>query len=401
MKKIEWKPIAVLCSICLAVALMLSLVNTVTAPIIREKMEAAATKALTEVLPGGKNFTPLTIDGSYPSAITAGYKADGGFVFTASVTGKYPDLIVSIGIDTEGKIVATKVISSGETPEYSDKVFPLVEGTNGKYAGVSDPDNFEPFLVTKATYTSEAYAQAVKAALQAYIVANGGEVDLRSPEKILQDNCNAALGTTDLTYTKWFATEILEGVTAVYEAPAKEGFVFVIGDRFVGVNADGEIVTPETDAETAATVTAAYDVYKASKTTDIAEIPTISSKYVTITKISKTETGNYVFELSAKGFSSHHYDEYGKGSNTPMSILVSISADAKIIDCRTITHDESRGYGDKCATEDYYDAWKGATESDVATTGIITGATYTTDGYQRAIKIAFQAFNILTGGANA
>ena len=397
MKSIQFKPILVLCSICLAVALMLSLVNMVTAPIIEAGLEAAANEALIQVLPNGKNFTELTIDDTYPSAITKGYRADGGFVFTASVTGKYPGLVISVGVDTEGKIVATKVISSGETKDYSDKVFPFVEGADGKYTGM-DLSNLDPFLVSSATFTSDAYATAVKAALQAFVVANGGEVDLRTPEQILQDNCNAALGTTAITFTRWFATEVLTGVKAVYVAPQDAGFVYAVGDVFVGVNADGEIVTADTDATVTETVTAAHALLSASKTTEITELP--AGIHKSVTKIQKTESGNYVFEVNAESFSQHMYDEYGSGNDKPIVIRISISADGKIIDCLTLSHEESKGYGDKCATEAYRDTWNGITVDGVSGNGIITGATYTTEGYQKGVKRAFEAFAILTGGAD-
>ena len=68
--------------------------------------------------------------------------------------------------------------------------------------------------------------------------------------------------------------------------------------------------------------------------------------------------------------------------------------------CRTLSHAESTGYGDKCETEEYYDGWRGVTADGVADSGIITGATYTTEGYQKGIKCAFEAFAILTGGTD-
>ena len=397
MKKINLKPTVVLCSICLAVALMLSLINMITAPIIQANLDAAATEALLDVLPDGKNFTELTIDNTYPACITNGYRADGGFVFTASVTGKSSGLIIMCGLDTAGKIVSTKVIEDQETDSYDTKVFPLVEGTDGKYAGM-ELSSFEPFLVTGATLTSKAYGEAIKAILQSFVIANGGEVDIRTPEQILQDNCNAALGTTGVTFTKWFATEVLEGVSAVYEAPNGAGFVYAVGESFIGVGATGEIVTENADTAVTQTVTAAHAILSASKLTEVTDRPTTIHKQ--ITKISVTESQNYVFEISAEGFSVHEYDEYGSGNNKPIVIRVSISADGKIIDCRTLSHAESKGYGDKCATEEYYDDWKGVNADGVTDTGIITGATYTTEGYQNAIKRAFAAFKILTGGAN-
>ena len=81
MKIANVKPTLVLCTICLVVALLLSGVNTITGPIIEAAQNAAANEALLEVLPDGKNFEELSLTPDYPAIVTAGYKADGGFVF--------------------------------------------------------------------------------------------------------------------------------------------------------------------------------------------------------------------------------------------------------------------------------------------------------------------------------
>ena len=399
-------PTVVLGSICLIVALMLSLINSITAPIIENAQNAAANEALLVVLPDGKNFEEITLDATYPAVITKGYKADGGFVFQANVTGKSSGLIVLIGIDSEGKIVGTKVIADQETDTYDVNVFPVVEGTDGAYKGM-DLDNFAPHLVTGATLTSKAYGEAVKAALQSFVLASGGSVDTRTPEQILQDNCNAALGTTDVKFTKWFATEVIEGIDAVYTAEDNSGRVFVIGETFVGVMADGTLAgAADANAET---VLAANTVIANSTMTEVTELPEgIDTKIVK--KVYVTASGNYVFDLEAKGYQAGF--EYG--NKTPIEIKLSISADGKIIDCLTVSHQESKGYGDACATEEYYDQFRGSSASDITITvthpdymadqispdntdkGVIASATYTTAGYQKAVKAALAAFEILT-----
>ena len=400
MKKSNLMPSAVLASICLVVALLLSFVNMITGPIIKAAQDAAANAALLEVLPEGKNFEPITIDEKYPPSVTMGYKADGGFVFQMTVTGKSSGLIIMCGINSEGKIVGTKVIAEQETDSYDAKVFPAVEGVDGKYKDMT-LDSFEPYLVSGATLTSRAYSEAIKAALQAFVIANGGEVDIRTPEQILQDNCNQALGVTDLKFTRWFSTEILDGVDAVYEAPDNGGKVYVVGDTFIGVNASDEVVT-DVDEDTAAKALAAHSKVNSSVLTEVTERS--DGIHASILKIYVTNSGNYVFDVNAEGFSIHEYDEYGSGKNLPISIKVSISADGKIIDILTVSHGESKGYGDKCATEEYYDSFRGAGADEVKISdnptdpGVITGATYTSEGYQRAVKRAFAAFEILTGG---
>lgn len=408
MKKNNLLPIITLSSICIVVGLILSLINSVTGPIIDAAQNSAANAALLEVLPEGTNFEEIALDEKYPAVITKGYKSDGGFVFQTSVAGKSAGLIIMCGINTEGKIVGTQVIADQETDSYDVNVFPLVSGTNGAYSGM-DLAGFEPFLVSGATLTSKAYSEAVKASLQAFTIANGGTVDIRTPEQILQDNCNAALGTEGITFTKWFATEVLSDIDSVYIAEDGSGRVFVIGESFIGVLADGTIVDiGDADSEL---ITAANATVSASTLTEITEFPEgINQK--TVTKISVTESGNYVFELVAKGYQALF--DYGNGA--VINIKVSISADGKIIDCLTLSHEESSGFGDACATEEYYEQYRGASDADVVVSvkepdghadqispdnddiGVIASATFTTYGYQKAIKTAFEAFNILTGG---
>ena len=103
MKKSNIMPSVVLGAICLIVGLLLSLINSVTAPKIEAAQNAAANAALAVVLPEGSNFEEIAIDETYPAVITKGYKADGGFVFQSNVTGKSSGLIILCGINSEGK----------------------------------------------------------------------------------------------------------------------------------------------------------------------------------------------------------------------------------------------------------------------------------------------------------
>ena len=137
MKKNVFMPAIVLCSICVVVALLLSGVNMITGPIIAAQQNAAANEALLEVLPEGKNFEEIEITSDYPAIVTAGYKADGGFVFQMNVTGKSAGLVIMCGIDSEGKVVGTKVIANEETPSYAENttVANLLKAALFEYCG--------------------------------------------------------------------------------------------------------------------------------------------------------------------------------------------------------------------------------------------------------------------------
>lgn len=406
MKKNIFMPAIVLCSICVVVALLLSGVNMITAPIIEAQQNAAADEALLEVLPDGKNFKEIEITSDYPEIVTAGYKADGGFVFKMEVTGKSAGLVIMCGIDSDGKVVGTKVIANEETPSYAEKVFPEVEGVDGKYKGMA-LEGFDPYLVSGATLTSSAYGEAIKAALQSATVASGGSVDIRTPEQILEDNCNAALGTDSLKFTKWFALESLEGIDAVYVTDDNTQRVYVIGESFVGVKS-GAVVTADVSDENKALVLAADTIVGALTLEEVA-IPDGAKK--TIKSIQKASNGAYLFELSANGYQA----VFDWGDGTPISIKLAISADGKIVDVLTVAHKETEGLGDACATEEYYEQYRGKGDEDIKVSskypthngtdlipsdstdvGIIASATYTTVGYQTAIKDAFAAFKLIT-----
>ncbi|MBQ4273607.1 MAG: FMN-binding protein, partial [Clostridia bacterium] len=238
----------------------------------------------------------------------------------------------------------------------------------------------------------------------AFTIANGGTVDIRTPEQILQDNCNAALGTTGVTFTKWFATEILEGVDAVYVAADNSGRVFVLGELFVGVKADGTY--SDTSAVNTEVPLIANTIIENSTLTEITELPEGVDKNIVL-KAYVTASGNYVFDLKASGFANYSYEEGYSDVEVPIYISVSIDPEGKIIACVTTKQSESKGYGDVCGTDEYVDKWAGVSDGDVVIStgpigkdstdvGAIAGATVTTKAYQKAIKAAFAAFELLT-----
>ena len=92
--------------------------------------------------------------------------------------------------------------------------------------------------------------------------------------------------------------------------------------------------------------------------------------------------------------------------------IVGKVSQVRIINSQGVEH--SKGYGDACATEDYYDQYRGHVNSDIVITvpspdfhddqiadgctdiGAISNSTFTSTAYQSAIKAAFAAFEKLT-----
>ena len=383
MFKEKIMPTTVLGAICLVVALLLSVVNMFTGPIIEKAQAEKANAALAVVLPGGTNFTELPVEGAgYPESVTAAYKADNGFVFRMEVTGYKPGLIIMCGINNDGTVAGADFIASNETL-YAEV------GLGAKFVGYTkDTINTDIIAGPTAKLTTGAYYSAIEAALNAFIIANGGTVDLRDPAQILQDNCNAALGTEGATFEKWFATARVDGVDALYISD--KGAVAVIGESFVGV-ADGAVVGEAGETEKTAAL-AAYNAYKSEKLTEIAKPEGASDN---VLKMFTAENGTVVIEMRAKGYGImgdwHTSGEY-------INLKVAIDGEGKIISTLTTYQSESKNIGDIVASPDYYEQYNGKTEADYTDVAIVSGATYSTDGYRTAIKQAFEAFKLLKGG---
>ena len=390
MKKENIMPTVVLSVICVAVALLLAVVNMVTKPIIDKAANDKANATLTVVLPEGESFEEIDLSTvELPASVTKAYKETNGkgYVFEMSVSGYKSGLVIMCGVDAEGKITGSKYTASSET---FGKENDLDNAYNGQAL-----DSFAPNIISGATKTSNGYADAVKAALQAHVIMGGGSVDLRDPAQILNDNCNAALGTEGLTFTKWFAVEVLDGVDAIYTAEGTKSVVMSIGEAFVGVGEDGKAVGADVDADAKAKAEAAYAVYTASKLSEVT-LPEGVSKNVL--KAYATETGNLVFELQAAGYGIN--GEYHT-SGEHILIRVAITADGKILDCFTISQSESEKVGDVCATEEFTTRFDGKTEADLDGVDGVAGATITFTGYKEALRRCFTAVTILEGGAES
>jgi Na+-translocating ferredoxin:NAD+ oxidoreductase RnfG subunit len=111
-----------------------------------------------------------------------------------------------------------------------------------------------------------------------------------------------------------------------------------------------------------------------------------------------TASGNYVLELRAAGYGINGGSKYHPASGEYIRILVSMTADGKIIDCLTVYQAETDGIGSACENEDFYGQFDGKTKENYGEIDAIAGATMTTNGYKNAILHAFEAVEIFEGG---
>ncbi|MBO5109099.1 MAG: FMN-binding protein [Clostridia bacterium] len=378
------KTVVVLTVICLIASAALAGVNYITAPVIEANDAAAANAALLEVMPEGGSFTELSLEGlTLPETVTNAYEAaNGGYVFRVVTSGYSSGLTVMCGIDPSGAITGAVCLSSGETLGY-EKTY----GNN--FAGLSGTEVDSVDSIGGATRTSEGYKKALKDAYNASIILGGGSVDLRDPAEILQDNLNAALGTEDKTFEKLFITEVIDAsVTAVYRCDA--GYVVAFGEALVAVGDGAPADTTDNGKIAEATVTALKNSTATAVDTASYELPKA------VQGVSVTASGNYIFELRAAGYGIA--GEYF-ASGEYIYIKVAISADGVILDCLTTAQSETENIGDVCADPSYYEQYVGRNSETYKDVDTIAGASeYTAPAYKGAIRQAFEALTILTGG---
>ena len=394
MKK-SVKNILVLVCICAVVSVLLALTNSITDPIIKANEQKNANAALLEVLPDGGSFEIIDISSyTLPATVSEVYRAEkGGYVVKLNTTGYNSGMVLMCGVTADGTVSGAKLIASAETPSIggvaAEGFAVLVTGKN-----LSDIDGVE--VVAGATKTTAAYRAAVKDALNTAVILGGGSVDLRTEEEILADNLSAVLPQAGGNFNKYFFVEVIDGVDAIYTAENGTGAVCVVGEQFIAVDAAGTVLTECSEAD-AQNVKNAIEAINSTVTTEL-DLTAYSGLPSQLVSAKRTATGNYVIEIKAAGYGISGGNEYHPASGEYIYILVSITADGRIIDCLTLSQAETKGFGSACAEEDFYGQFDGKTEETYDGIDAISGATITTDGYKKAILRAFTSVKIFEEG---
>ncbi|MGB4465697.1 MAG: hypothetical protein WBI55_06205, partial [Eubacteriales bacterium] len=129
MKKREAiKSVVVLTVICAVVALMLSGVNELTAPIIEENQSKGEFDSFYEVMPDAEGFEEVSLTG-LPETVKAVYKDTGnkGYVVLLSTRSQYTgtsNMGITVGIGTDGKIVGITLTSYTESKDFGREEYP-------------------------------------------------------------------------------------------------------------------------------------------------------------------------------------------------------------------------------------------------------------------------------------
>ena len=390
MKKSVMSTLVLVC-ICAVMAILLAITNMITAPTIQANADKAANEALLQVMPEGKGFEKMDIS-SYklPATVNEVYQeSNGGYVVRMTTTGYGSGMVIMCGVSADGTVTGAVCLGSSETLGY-EKTFG--ENFTGKdAAGVDAVDT-----ISGATKTTAAYKNAVKDALNTAIILNGGSADLRDPAQIFNDNLSAALPAAEGKFTKLFVADSDYNLDFIYAADNGAGYVYVIEDRFIGMDAACNVTVEGVSAEDATQAQSRAALALSQTTLDITDTGINEN----VTRVQKTADGHYLVNVNGLGFAYFGDDSmYQPGKNIPIEICVLLSSDGKILKCLTVSQEESGGYGAVCGDEAYYSQFNGKTESDYKNVDAISGATITTKGYMKAIERAFECVKILEGGS--
>ena len=165
-----FKPIVVLCVICIVVTGALAATNGMTAPIIEAATLAAQEAARTELLPDAQGFEK--VEGVDVANVSDVYRTtnDVGVVITSSAKG-YGGVVVMTAITPDGNIKQIKVTEQSETKGIGSNVVATPSYWE-RYEGVSAAQalvlNQDIDAYSGATISSRAVLTAVNSAIEAY-----------------------------------------------------------------------------------------------------------------------------------------------------------------------------------------------------------------------------------------
>lgn len=388
--KTHLKSILTLTVVCVVIAVSLAGVNYITYPIIEKSKSDAANAALLEVMPEGKGFKAMKKTAPYilPETVTKVYSEEGGgFVFELTTTGYASGLVIICGVDKNGVITGAKCLSSNETNKAEIKY-----GENFKSADLEKAQKVD--TIANSTKTTTAYKNAIIDAINSAKILKGEAVDIRSEEEKLSDSLKELLPLAD-DFEEEFLTVKSGDIKAVYRAKNEAGYVLQIGESLLALDKNFKATKPkdEKTKDLAESYIRAHTEQKQEEI-DLSQYENIPAQ---VEKAFKTK-GVYIFELKAAGFGIKG-DSYYNPSGEYIKIKLSITKDGEIIDCLTVCQKESANYGAACGEPKFYKQFRGKNKATFKEVDAISGATITTNGYLEAIGKAFDAANILKGGA--
>ncbi len=389
--------------------------NFYTQPLIEANNAGAANGLLVEVLPNGKSFEELDVTAlNLPENVLKAHKETNGagYVFEVTATGYQAGLVIRVGVDADGKVTGSTVVSSNETWGQETSL-------NGQYNG-KDSSTLELIIAAGATpnsATSIGYHKAIEGALNAYVLASGGKLD---PTIVLEGILpslhtglvnNGALVVDAVTPSGnivkgWASTNTTGAAYAIIKG--EETFLVIVNNAGEAVVYDVEKndVT-DAHADLVAEAKAAYGEVSGTLSSAIkrkikslfgedAQNSASKLSFSTFNSVSTVATFEangetvYMFQTKALFYNNH-----------VMTANVFISENGEIlkVDISTLFEEPEYIPNFNGAPDGYLDRFTGATEDTFnADDTLIGGATMSSNAVKQAIEDAFAAFNSIKGG---
>ena len=158
------KPILALSLICLFMAGALALVNGATQPIIVAAAAERAEAARRDIIPHADDFV-LVEHADFAASIIEAYSTTNnvGHIFIVAVRGYGGEMRVIIGVDSNGGIIRSLVLSHAETVGLGTRVFDMAASMEAGGGSLLDIDT-----IAGSTITTDAYQLALQEALSAF-----------------------------------------------------------------------------------------------------------------------------------------------------------------------------------------------------------------------------------------
>ncbi len=423
MKNDVVKSIAVLGSICLAVALLLSSVNLITDPIIKQAEESTANEAFYAVLPDASEFETVELGDNVPESVLELRRDKGGsgYAFKLNVTGTYSgkDMTLVVGIGPDGKITKLSFVEYFDSRGSADDFNNVFSGKDNTADGIAG-----------ATITSN----AIKAALgDAYtVLSEYSTIEQSDEQKLasLYEKLMPAAANPVFKKHTFSSVELPAGtdtaITGAY-APSNEiGYVITakVNDVSVAIainafgaaykvyDLDGNDLTDDvTYADIKAKAEAVLEpVYKANENVDNRRIKNalkaefgedvanaLQLNAYQLSSVSSTVSAAYNLEINGKLHYAFTANAVGYGGT--IKVLYIMDADGNIALYKTTSQSESKGYGAAIAEGGYAD---GITDKNIDALSddavLISGATVTSEAVKMAKNDIKAAFNTVKGG---
>ena len=414
-KKEFSKSIVVLLALFVLAALLLTGVNTVTAPLIEANGASAQFEPLFAVMPEAQNFDVLysaqdpaaTTLVDVPDTVTGIYSETSGlgYAITLSTSAGYTKepIEMTLAVDAEGKISALEVTAYPESRDVGAEYLTSFQGQDSALPDVG--------LVAGTTFSSAAIKNAVSDGFAALINNDLVGAGVKSDDQVLLELLPQAYpGIASNGVGQYEEAEVNSGsILKAFKALNGSGFGFILNDgsaNYLGVwtlaggakilDLEGNVVDNAALLEEIKAYGAANAESLADKET--AKLQRLTSEGAEITalpvELYNSVTGVYSILDGGAQFYGFVARSYGY-SNLPMAVYYVLDVNSAIV---SMSVDELIFYKDYFSDytldePSYKEGFTGLTaDSYTGEQALIAGATMSTGGVDTATRDVFAAF---------